>query len=97
MKLYMTLESLHLNADIVNDKHNIIEKAMKIYSKMMRTRSKTHCSVADKHLGDVCEIEQSILLDYIWIDFGSNNNSNVDGRISEKMRGKKRRQMSKKR
>ena len=70
--------------DIVNDKHNIIEKAMKIYSKMMRTRSKTHCSVADKHLGDVCEIEQSILLDYIWIDFGSNNNSNVDGRISEK-------------
>ena len=89
MKLYMALESLHLNADMVNQKHDIIERAMKIYSKMKRT-SKTHRSVADKHLADVREIEQSISLDCTRNDLDGSSSSSVDRRMSEKNEGQEK-------
>ena len=54
---------------MLNEKHDILEKAMKVYSKMKHT-SKTHKSVVDKHLSDVHEIEASILLDNTHIDIG---------------------------
>ena len=41
-------------------KHDIIEKIMKIYSKMKHT-SKTYQSVTDKHLADVHKIKQYII------------------------------------
>ena len=71
------MEFLHLSDEMVNEKHDIIEKAMKIYSKMKRT-SKTHHSVADKHLADVREIEQSISLDSVRMDDLESGNSNVN-------------------
>ena len=52
MKLYIALEELNLHRGILNEKHDILEKAMKVYSKMKQT-SKTHRSVVDQHLSDV--------------------------------------------
>ena len=71
------MEFLHLSDEMVNEKHDIIEKAMKIYSKMKRT-SKTHHSVANKHLADVREIEQSISLDSVRMDDLESGNSKVN-------------------
>ena len=76
MKLYKALEDVNLNDEMKNEKHDIIEKSIKVYSKMKQT-SCTHQSMADKHLADVREIEQSIPLDSV----RSNDAGIMDERI----------------
>ena len=72
MKLYCAFEDLQLHDDMLNDTHDILEKAMKVYSKMKQT-SKTHRSVADKNFSDVCETKASIFLDSVQIEIGKSN------------------------
>ena len=69
MKLYKVLEDVDLDEQLKNEKHDIIEKAIQIYSRMKHT-SKTHRSVAYKHLADVREIKRSISLDCTRNDVG---------------------------
>ena len=78
MKLYKALGDLQLHGDMLNEKHDILEKAMKVYSKMKRT-SKTYRSVVDKHLSDVRKIEESIALDNVRVGADSS------GTMNEKM------------
>ena len=75
MKLYKALGDLQLDSDVLNEKHDILEKAMKVYSKMKQT-SKTHCSVVDKHLSDIREIEESIALDNVRVSFDASGTMN---------------------
>ena len=83
MKLYRAFADFRLDGDLINDKHEILEKAMKVYSKMKRM-SKTHRSVVDKNLSDVREIEASITLDNERIESGvdgAHSNETMNERI----------------
>ena len=61
MKLYKAFEDLPLSDDdkINNEKHSILEKTIKLYSKMKK-KCKSHRSVADMNVADVREIQKII-------------------------------------
>ena len=79
MKLFKALGDLHLHGDMLIEKHDILEKAMKEYLKM-KWISKTHYSVADKHLSAFLEIKESILLDYNRAKVGKDSNGTMNER-----------------
>ena len=78
MKMYKTLGSVAVDDNLLNDKHSIMEGAIKIYCKLKR-EGKTHRSVSDRNVGDVNDIERSIPL-----DINTNTNSDNDKAVSNK-------------
>ena len=79
MKLFKALGDLHLHGDMLIEKHDILEKAMKVYLKM-KWISKTHYSVADKHLSAFLEIKESILLDNTRVKVVKDSNGTMNER-----------------
>lgn len=67
MKLYKAKESLDIHDKFEINKHSVMEGSMKLYSKL-RNKSKTHQSVLDMNLSDVCEIE----------NLGSNDGNTIE-------------------
>ena len=76
--MYKALASVTVDDNLVNDKHSIMEGAIKIYCKLKR-EGKTHRSVSDRNVGDVNDIERCIPL-----DTNTNTNSDNDKAISNK-------------
>ena len=69
MKMYLALDGVKVDENLINDKHSIMEGAVKIYSKL-ECQGKTHRSVCDRNVKDVNEIANSIPLD---VDNSSNH------------------------
>ena len=63
MKLYMAFKDVSSDSPTneLPDKHSIMEKAIKLYSKLTK-KGKTHRSVLDRHGGDLRDIQKAFPL-----------------------------------
>ena len=61
MKMYRAFDSVELDEKLANEKHSIMEGAIKIYTRLKR-KGKSHRSVCDRNVADVNEIASSIPL-----------------------------------
>ena len=85
MKMYKSFESVELGPELTNEKHSIMESAIKFYTKMKRT-GKTHRSVCDRNVADVNEIARRIPLN-INSRSKSDENHSDHGRIKSEIIG----------
>ena len=61
MKMYRAFDSVELDEKLANEKHSIMEGAIKTYTRLKR-KGKSHRSVCDRSIADVNEIAGSIPL-----------------------------------
>ena len=72
MKMYKAIDSIEVDNGLIDDKHSIMEGAVKVYCKLKR-EGKTHRSVSDRNVRDVNDIERCIPL-----NININSNSDID-------------------
>ena len=84
MKLYAAFRDLSSDVSTADlpDKHAIMERTMKLYSKLTKT-GKTHRSVLDRNGSDLREIQMAFPL-----DVNTNGQSNGNTHIKVEMIGK---------
>ena len=81
MKMYLALDSVKMDENLINEKFSIMEGAVKNYSKFKRI-GKTHRSVCDRNVKDVDEIANSIPLNVE--DHSSHIGTNQNGSVNVK-------------